>query len=260
MRARLLAAALALAMAAPVRAAGPALTEADLATFARLQDAKALGEVRRSSLRSTARPKGNAEHEQALREAGWTAQRYDAVSGEVEAITGTLDAAESEPELAEDYRRQLAEEHDAATVARVRAQRAALDWDQARERAEKRVREEQAEAATGRRVSVAELQGSWVFDLEASLAHVQATTLLPAPAVQELRTSLEPNRGTTYAFAGDAVEVRGGARGDAKGTFRVEGRDLVIFDGRRESRLQVGLKGPDLVISMFGVGTVYRRR
>ena len=116
------------------------------------------------------------------------------------------------------------------------------------------------QAAIGRPVTAAEVQGTWVFDLEASLAHVQETMHLPATSMGQMRTALEPNKGTTYAFSGSSIAVTGTPAGDAKGSFRIVGADLVIADGKRESKLQIGMKGKDLVLSMFGVGSVYKKR
>jgi hypothetical protein len=110
--------------------------------------------------------------------------------------------------------------------------------------------------AIGRPVSAAEVQGSWAFDLEASLAHVEKTMRVPASA---MRSALQANVGTTYVFSGNAIEVKGTRSGDAKGTFRIVGSDLVIAD-RGERRMQIGMSGKDLVLSYMGVGSIFRRR
>jgi hypothetical protein len=116
-----------------------------------------------------------------------------------------------------------------------------------------------AQAATGSPAKAADVQGTWVFDLEASLAHVQETMHLPTSSLGTMRTALEANKGTTYVFSGSSIEVKGSQAGDSKGTFRIEGADLVIVD-RGEHRMQIGMKGKDLVLSMFGVGSIFKKR
>jgi hypothetical protein len=116
-------------------------------------------------------------------------------------------------------------------------------------------------APTAREATSAEIQGTWVFDLEASLAWTGATMKLPPSALDSMRTALAANKGTTYVFSGTRIEVTGSQAGASNGTFVVEGRDLIIKDGGRESRLQVGLKSPtELVLSMMGVGQVFTKR
>jgi hypothetical protein len=111
-------------------------------------------------------------------------------------------------------------------------------------------------AAIGRPVAAAEVQGTWVFDLEATLAHVEKTMHVPASA---MRSALEANKGSTYVFSGSAIEVKGTKAGDSKGSFRIEGSDLVIKD-RGEHRMQIGMSGKDLVLSYMGVGSIFKKQ
>ncbi len=239
-------------------AGGTKLTDADLATMAKLLDAQATSRVLvKFAPDAKARDEAKQGFDKALADAGWTKERYSSVSGEVEEILGLLQNAENDKQYEADYRRQLAEEHDADTVARVKARLDDLDSGKANVRAEQRWREERALAATGRPVTPKDIQGTWVFDLEASLAHLSSTMGLPAEGA--MRTALEKNEGTSYSFTGNTIEVRGTQ--NQKGTYRIDGKDLVIIDGKREYRIQIGLKTPEqLVFSMMGVGTVYSRK
>ncbi len=190
---------------------------------------------------------------------GWTRERYSSVAGELEEILGILHNIEYDKQYEADYRKQLAEEHDADTVARVKARREDLESDKANKRAEQRWRDEQQLAATGRPVTPKDIQGTWAFDLDASLAHLSSTMGLPLDALGPMRTALEQNKGTSYSFNGNTIEVKGTQ--NQKGTYRIDGKDLVIIDGKREYRIQIGLKSPEqLVFSMMGVGTVYSRK
>lgn len=241
-------------------AAGKKLTDADITVLARLVDAKATAEFQGQRARD---PKARAEAKQgvdkALAEVGWTKERYSEAMGEAEEILGILFNIENDKEFAADYQKQLVQEHDADTVARVKARKAELDSSAASRRAEQRWRDEKKLAATGKPVTQADIQGTWMFDLELSLAHVSSTMGVPTEALGAMRTALEKNKGTSYSFKGNAIEVKGVA--NEKGTYRIDGKDLVIIDGKREHRIQIGLKSADqLVFSMMGVGTVYKKK
>jgi hypothetical protein len=247
-------------LAAGTAFAGQKLTDADLAVLVKLVDAKAMSEVKSQFAHD---PQARAEAKQiltkALSEAGWTQERYSSAMGEVEEILGVLHNIEHDKQYEADYRRALAEEHDADTVARVKARLAELDSGAANKRAEQRLRDEKTLAATGKPVTQADIQGTWLFDLEASLAHVSATMGLPMEALGPMRTALEKNKGTSYSFKGNTIEVKG--LQNEKGSYRLDGKDLVIIDGKREHKIQIGLKAADqLVFSMMGVGTVYKKK
>jgi hypothetical protein len=109
---------------------------------------------------------------------------------------------------------------------------------------------EQKPAAAPGGVHPLELQGTWVFDLKASLDKAQGTA----------RTALEAKRGMTYTFTGDLAEMLGTKAGYLKGKFRTEGKEIVISSRRGEERFQLALKGNELVLSSNGVRAVFRRK
>ncbi|MGZ6142165.1 MAG: hypothetical protein ACXWLM_02450 [Myxococcales bacterium] len=255
------AAILALLLSAGALAEGSVST-AEFDTWVKLMNAQQKEEAR--EFFSGRDPKkiasAKAEYEKALSASGWSREKFDEVGSSLREIEQLLDEGEGSCE-------QL-KEKDAATVALVQKRRAEMDTQAARQRAEKEVQDERRQAAAGRAPSQAELQGKWKFDLDATVANMQETMGLPAESMAKMKQTLATSMGdSTWVFSGSTVETRTVKAGAApevnKATYRLDGNDLYIksASGKRESKIQVGLKGPgELLFSMMGVGSIYRKQ
>ena len=246
---------------------GLQISEPDLQAYLKLYEAKRLAEARRTYSGGDAAKRAAAEatFPKAVQEAGWTQEKFGEIDSEVGGIAELLrmlQATDADKEVVESNKEQLAAK-DAAVVAWTRAHAKELDYAAANARAEQRVRDERSQVAKGKPLAKAELQGTWKYDLEATLAHLEATMGVGGEA---MRKPLAAQGETTYLFAGDAVEqrvVRPGSKTPEvnKGTFRLEGNDLLIKIGTRENKLQAGMKSPkELVLSMMGVGSIFRKQ
>jgi hypothetical protein len=109
----------------------------------------------------------------------------------------------------------------------------------------------------GRLATKADLQGTWRLDVEASVANLMAALSMTDAQARKL-LSAPPGQTPFFVFAGDQVESRQAASGPVtwKGTFQVDGKDLVFTHDKVTEKLQVGMKGASqLVIGMMGVPT-----
>jgi hypothetical protein len=250
-------------------AEGPQIAEKDLQTYVKLYEAQLLASARAMYARGDANKRADAQagFPKALSDAGWSQEKWDEIDREVHMIDETLRTAETgtDKEAVEEDKRALAEQHDPAVVSWVRAHRKEVQYTSVNEKAEAQARAEDKQVAAGKAPSKADLQGTWKFDIDASMAHVKETMGVGGPEIRKALTSLGE---TTYIFSGDNVETRTLRPGSKtpevnKGTFRIEGNDFLVKSGtsKHENKMQVGLKSPkELIFSMMGAGSVYTRQ
>jgi hypothetical protein len=242
----------AIATAGPAYAGGRSLKGGDLDTYARLLDARALAEEKLSSPGGLSKRTGiEAEFQAALKEAGWSTDRFEQARDIVDTAIAYLDAVKEDPASAKDFWAGN-EQVDATTIDQVKARRAQLDG--APERARQALREQQIAELFGRLASKADLQGTWKRDVAATKAHLMAVMHMDEAQAREfLKVQLEQ----TITFSGDQVESRqtvNGRTDSYKGTFQVSGREVAFTYGKRTDKLQVGVKSPrELVFGYMSI-------
>jgi hypothetical protein len=256
-----------LAAAAPRAGAATKVSEADFKIYRAVQYAEALRDARVMWARGdqAKREAAAALPKSALRDAGWTEERYGEVAEAVSEIHSALQSAKDGELTDSDLAATLAV-HDATTVATVRAHFAEIQRNDDSQRADKQVRDEIEAERTGVPPTAAQLAGTWVFDAEASVELM----LGGAPGeegrklVAELKAKFE---GTTYVFApGGRVTVRSrGADGrevEESCDYRLDGA-VIIFTSetrKREDRLKAGLRNGKLHLGYsFGMIALSRK-
>ena len=203
-----------------------------------------------------------AEYEKAKKAAGLSDEKY----GDIEtAISDVQSALEGEGTQAEKDA-YLNSEHGPKTVAIVKARAKEADYEKFKREAEEAQQNEAQQAAVGKPPTQKDLQGSWKLDPEGSAAHLKETMGLPDDALKSMKDAWKMSGDVTYTFKGDTVEVKTLKQGAktpevTTGKFRIVGNDVFMGDGKREHKLQVGMKSPkELIFSMMGVGTIYRKQ
>ncbi len=248
----LLAVSLTFAAAGPAYAGGRSLKGGDLDTYVRLLDARTLANEKLSGPGGQSRRTAiEAEFQAALKEVGWSADRFEQARDVVDTAIAYLDAVKEDPASAKDFWSGY-EQVDPATIDLVKARRSQLDG--APERARQALRDQQVAGVFGRLASKADLQGTWRRDAAATKAHLMSVLQMDeAQAREVLKVQVEQ----TLVFSGDQVESRqtvNGRTDSYKGTFQVLGRDVAFTYGKRTDKLQVGVKSPrELVFGYMGV-------
>jgi hypothetical protein len=249
-----------IAAASPAFAAGRSLKGGDLDTYARLLDARALADEKLSGPGGLSkRASVEAEFQAALKEAGWSTDRFEQAKDIVDTAIAYLDAVKEDPASAKDFWSGN-EQVDSTTIDQVKGRRA--QFDGAPERARQALRDQQATELFGRLASKSDLQGTWKRDASATKAHLMAVMHMDEAQAREfLKVQVEQ----TLTFSGNQVESRQAVNGrtDAyKGTYEVSGRDVVFTYGKRTDKLQVGVKSPrELVFGYMGIPSgVYLRQ
>jgi hypothetical protein len=250
----LLVASFTIATSGPAYAAGRSIEGGDLDTFARLLDARALADEKLSGPGGLSRRASiEAEFQAALKEAGWSTDRFEKSKDIVDTATAYLDAVKEDPASAKDFW-EGNEQVESTTIDLVKARRA--QFDRAPGRARQVLRDQQVAELFGRLASKADLQGTWKRDAAATKAHLMSAMHMDeAQALEVLKVQVEQ----TFTFSGDQVESRQTVNGRAdayKGTYQVSGRDVAFTYGKRTDKLQVGVKSPrELVFGYMGIPT-----
>lgn len=244
----------------------PKITEADYATYRKLEDARALAESR-SVFDARNAAKHRADVERAFKAAGWTEQRFDEVGAELSSVGGTLYDAREGSLAPEDVKEMLAG-HDPVTIATARAHAEEIvRGTDASQRADEQVRRELSDAAAGKPPTAAQLAGTWVPDVEATFRGMLGD-LAEGPMMTEGKKQLEKDlAGTSYVFGPGDVIVSTAAGADGKlqvsrGTFRLDGHRIWFRAGgsKREYKLDAGLRDGRLVLGLGMTSVVYRRK
>ena len=252
---------------APVAVAPPPkITEKDFATMRAIEYAKTLKSER--IFRSGRNAETMASAEQALaktiRETGWSTEKLDDVTSALRSVVEALDRLDAGGEEAADARETL-KGFDPVTVATAKSHRAEVVKNDDQARAEKEVREGQKAEAAGEVPTVASLQGVWELSVDAT---VEAMANGNAELGAKLREAMAGKLGkSTYRFGpGNAIEATSVQPGKApevtKGTFRLDGHALYTLPagGKRESKLELGLKGGRLLVGLGFMSTVFVRK
>jgi len=238
------------------------VTDADFKAYRSVRYAEALREARKMFARGDATKIAAAEllPGAALRDAGWTKERFDQVEEAIGGIESALRSAKDGEITAEDLASQLAE-YDPTAVATVKKHWTDPDQPSDSQRAEKQVRDEIEAERAGVPPTVGQLAGTWVFDADATVE-----AMLGGPADDEgkkMAAEIAAKVGKpSYTFGpGDRVEVRSkGPDGQEKietCTFALDGRTIHFkSEGRkREETLEAGLREGKLVLGT-GFGKV----
>lgn len=246
--------------------AGTKISAADLATYSKLLYARQLADARKmyAGGDKAKRDQADAEYEKTVKGAGWSEDKFGEVDAVVNEISGNLYNQKNEPENAKEYQEQLSA-YDESTIAWVKSHSADVDTDTLRQKAEAVARAEKNQASLGRAPTEKELQGTWKFDADATIAELGAN--LPDDAKRAMKQSFEKNMtDSSYSFSGNTVTASIKKMGDkapsvSKGTYKIDGNDVTFSNGKSESKLKCGLRGKDeLIITMMGMGTVYRKQ
>lgn len=240
------------------------VSEADFNKYVALQKATAVRDAKRNMSRGdkAKMAAADAEYEQARKAAGLSEERFNEIDNAWSSITSMQgDTGQTQAEKDE----YLKSEFDPATVALIQKRGGEVQPDKWRQEAEGAQQSATKEEATGKPASIQALQGSWKFDQDASAKHIKSTMGIPDSAMQPLRDQWKAGGEATYTFTGENIEVKTVKNGKTdveKGKFRVEGNQLIVTDAKgKERKLTVGLKSPtELVFSMMGVGTVYKKQ
>jgi hypothetical protein len=157
-------------------------------------------------------------------------------------------------------------ESDPATVATARAHYEEMQTVRDSERAEKQVREELEQARRGEIPTAAQLQGTWVFDLDGTIDAMGE--LFPIPDREKFKADLAGKIGmSSYTFGpGDQIVSRatgpdGKERADT-GVYRLDGYKIFFKSpgGKREQQMEIGLRHGKLQMGTgFGV-VVFARK
>ena len=260
----------ALALALPLAVvAAEKVTESDHATLRQLQYAEALGKARLMFARGDATKQAQAKAvlTQALQESGWNRERYDAVEEAVGDVMGNLRLNKSGDMSDADLKSAL-EDSDPTTVATVRAHYEELNKTNDSQRAEKQVRDEIQEEAAGVPPTRAQLEGTWVYDPDASI-DAMLGGMATAEDKAKLKATIAAKVGSPeYTFGpGDSVVSRSrDSAGNAvvfKGVYRLDGRKIFFKNegSKREESLSAGLRNGKLQLGMGGLGySVFSRK
>lgn len=237
--------------------ASAALTESDYKTYRILTYEQSLRDARKVwARRDPAKLAANDQKlEAAFAAAGWTPERLREAGDAIDEVFSPLHSANRGELTAEDLKQCLAE-CDATTVSTVKAHFDELNAVNDSEKAEKQAREEHLRERAGVPPTPQQLEGTWVFDVDATVNDMlQGST--PEELEQAKADILSKTGRPAYTFGpGTNATVRSKA---ADGTERLEKSEYrldggtVYFkqEGRsREQSLGVGLRGGKLVLGM----------
>lgn len=242
------------------------LTDGDVQSYLAIRYASAVAEEKLRLARRDADKQAaiEVERQKAFTDAGWTREQFEEVRDLIEQITSALrDADDADADVATAGKQALAE-LDQDNVNLVRRHRAELEADD-RKKAAKQVREEAAAAKRGTAPDAASLEGTWVLDLDLTVAAMSEG--FGEEMRKELREKMVSTPKTTFTFGpgGTIVttmeDASGGVR-EEKGTYRLEGHTLFVkAEGRRrEQQMEIGIKDENLQLGKFGMFSVYRRK
>ena len=241
--------------------AATAVSEADYQTLRRLDYAEALFKARKMWARGDATKiaAADAELKKTWQESGWTREQYSLASDAFGEVLGNLRSVKNGDMTEDDFKSTLSE-CDPITVATVRAHFEEYEKLRDSERAEKQVREELEEARRGDVPTEAQLQGSWVFDVDGTIDAM--SELFPVPDREKFKADLAGKIGSpSYTFGpGNQIVSRmtgsdGKERADT-GVYRLDGHKIFFKGpgGTREQSLEVGLRKGKLQMGTgFGV-------
>lgn len=262
----LLIAGLVLTFAAPRALAGAKVTESDYKTYVKLEYEKALCDARKMFARRD--PLKLAEAEAALakawKESGWTDQRFGEVEESLGEVVSNLNLAKNGELSQEDLKTALSEA-DPTTVATAKQHFEDLNNTNYGSRAEKQVREEIAAEKNGTPPTDAQIQGSWEFDVDATIDWLMPG--MTGPEKDKIKTDMAGKMGRViYTFGpGNAVEVRGPAP-DGKekvehSTYRLDGNRIFFKTGQtHESDLKIGMRNGKLQMGLsFGMAVFTKK-
>jgi hypothetical protein len=253
--------------AGPQARAATAVSEADYQTLRRLDYAGALCKARKMYARGDATKIAAAEAElkKTWQESGWTRDQYSSASDAFGEVLGNLRSVKNGDMTEEDFKSTLSE-CDPTTVATVRAHSAEYENLRDSDQAEKQVREELEQARRGDVPTGAQLEGTWVLDLDGTIDAMSEQ--FPVPDREKFKADLTPKIGSSsYTFGpGNQIVSRvtgpdGKERADT-GVYRLDGHKIFFKSpgGKREQQMDIGLrKGKLQMGSGFGV-VVFARK
>ena len=256
-----------LAAGVPRLRADAAVTEADYQTLRRMEYAEALCKARKMWARGDAEKIAAAEAglKKSWQESGWTREHFDEVSDALGMVTGAIRSLKNGESTQADFDATVTES-DPVTVATARAHFDEMENARDADKAEKQVRDELEAARRGDIPTEAQLQGTWVFDIDGTFDAM--SEMMPLPDREKFKADLAAKIGTpSYTFGpGDRVVSRatgldGKERADT-GAYRLDGHTIFFKSpgSAREQHLEIGLRRGKLQMGTgFGV-VVFARK
>ena len=253
--------------AMPRARAAVAVSETDFQTLRRLEYAEALCKARKMWARGDAAKivAAEAELKQTWQDSSWTRDHYSEVDDAFGEVISNLRSLKNGEMTEADFKSAMSES-DPDTVATARAHYEEVQTVRDSERAEKQVRDELERARRGEIPTAAQVQGTWMFDLDGTIDAMGE--LFPIPDREKFKADLAPKVGSpSYTFGpGDQVVSRvtgsdGKERADT-GVYRLEGHKIFFKSpgGRREQEMEIGLRKGKLQMGTgFGV-VVFARK
>jgi hypothetical protein len=238
------------------------VTEADYATYRKIGYAQALASARTFFDRANA-AKYEAEGARAVKDAGWTKERFDEVRGALSSVQQTVQGFEQHEIEKADYDESISG-YDKATIATARAHlKEIAEGPNDTARAEAQVRAERDEARAGTPPTIAGVQGTWIIDIDGSMARILGPGAAPG-ITAKMRKDLE---GSSYQFGpGDAIVATSknpeGTSRVEKGTFRIDGHTIYFkaAGSKREQELEAGMDKGKLILGGGMMGMLYKRK
>jgi hypothetical protein len=240
------------------------VSESDYAVFAKLRFAVELAQAK-SQVAGNDRVKLAAvksELNKAFSDSGWSQDRFAEVS---EALLGAANRISllGSPDAEEaGYAREELSRMDPLTVATARAHAAELgDSSVVSDKAMRQARDDAQKELRGPEPTLAQLQGRWDFDLEATV-ELNAKGL-GAETRKKMRDSMAKTMSSAvYIFGpGSAVEVltrtAEGPMRSEKTSFRIAGGRIYFKTGKSEVDLDIGMKDGRLRIGTMGIYSVF---
>jgi len=233
------------------------LSEKDFAKYLQLRDAEALASAKKDMLpnaKTAERAAADEEFKKALQAQGMNAESWSTLRGELEMAMGALEEGRNTEDLEAEFSKQ--------TLAVVRAHKEELKDTSYRQKAEAAAKNQASAEKRGRAPTKADLQGTWVADYGATVDGMGMP--LKGADRTKMIDQMKAAGESSYTFKGDEMEARSMVPGQPprveKTTYRLEGNKLFYKSGKRERDLDVGMKGNNLVIQLFGVGMVFTKK
>jgi hypothetical protein len=244
------------------------VTEADYKTYRDLNYAEALFSARQMFLRADKAKVAAAQVELAKTwtASGWTRDQHSEVEMAISEVLSALSMLKS-GEMTEADFREMTAEADPTTVATVRAHYEELQDTGDTQRAEKQVRDEIERERAGDPVTEAQLLGTWVFDVDATL-EVMGLGGVGSAEVEKAKADIIARIGSpTYTFGpGNTMESRvkgpDGQEMVSKGVYRLDGMTIYMKaeNSRREYDMRIGIRNGTLRMgSSFGLSVFVRK-
>lgn len=249
------------ALAQPVK-----VSDADFATLQKLRFDAIIKDVRMTFAHTEDQKAAvKAKWDKALADSKWDQEKFTGARDAVEEAVNALNDLAKGGDEAENAKENI-NNMDKGTVEVVRAHLKEWVSDQAlREKATKQWQEEMDQERRGRAPEAKDLEGTWTFDLDATVEQ-NAAGMGDDVKAKMRETFAKTMKTAIYTFGpGDAivstVDQGAGERTD-KGTYRLEGGKLFIKSPgmKKEMSVDIGMKQDKLNIGLMGIYSVFKKK